>query len=102
MLAQHKNVLIKRDMAEVISACVFDHEIEILRDLHGESNVTEIEGEYEPVEIDSGEEFDRLANCYGRNDEGQLFVERCIGRGPKQLEALGVKKVGRPKKDAEE
>lgn len=98
MLAKHVKVLVRRDMAEIIGATVFEHEVEILKDVHGDSNIEELPDEFEPVEIDAGEEFDRLAMVYGRNDEGQLYVERCIGRGPKQLEALGVKKAGRPKK----
>lgn len=102
MLAKHVKALVRRDMAEVISTTVFEHELEILKDIHGDSNVEEIESNFEPIEIDAGEEYDRLALVYGRNDEGQMYVERCIGRGPKQLEALGVKKVGRPKKDTEE
>ncbi|MCB4358427.1 hypothetical protein [Quatrionicoccus australiensis] len=98
MLAKHVRVLVRRDMAEIIGATVFAHEVDILRDVHGDSNIEELEGEFEPVEIDPAEEFDRLVNVYGRNDEGQIYVERVIGRGPKQLEALGVKKVGRPAK----
>ena len=103
MLAQHKAVLVRRDMAEVIHTTVFDHELEILRDMHGEGNVEVLDTEFEPIELDAGEEFDRLVNVYGRNDEGQIYAERCIGRGPKQLESLGVQtaKRGRQAKEAE-
>ena len=91
MKAKHVQVLVRRDMAEAISTSVFEHELEILRDVHGDANIEIIEGvEYPAVEIDAGEEFDRLINVYGQDQNGQLFVERCIGRGPKQLEALGV------------
>ena len=105
MLAKHVNVLIRRDMAEIIGTTCFEHEVEILRDMHGYGAVEELPGEYDPVEIDANEEFDRMANCYGRNEEGQLFVERVIGRNPKQLEALAYKepvKRGRPAKEVEE
>ena len=102
MLAKYIKVLIRRDMAETIGTAVFEHELEILKDIHGEGNVTEADEECPTVEIDAADEYERLANTYGANDQGQMYVERCIGRGPKQLEALGVKKVGRPKKDAEE
>jgi hypothetical protein len=102
MLAKHVKVLVRRDMAEVIGTTVFEHEVEILRDIHGDSNIEQLPDEFDAVEIDAGEEFDRLAMVYGRNDEGQMYVERCIGRGAKQLEALGVKKPGRPKKADEE
>lgn len=95
MLAKHTNVLVRRDMAEIINCQVFEHEVEILRDMHGDANIEEIGGDFAPVEIDASEEFDRLANVYGRNDEGQMYVERVIGRGPKQLEVLGYKKPGR-------
>lgn len=105
MLAKHVNVLVRRDMAEIIGTTCFEHEVEILRDMHGYGAIEETESDYEPVEIDVGEEFDRLANVYGRNDEGQLFVERVIGRSPKQLEALAYKptaKRGRPAKEEAE
>ena len=105
MLAKHVTVLVRRDMAEIIGATVFEHEVEIIRDLHGDSNIEETDKEHEPVEIDAADEFDRLANYYGRNEEGQLYVERCIGRGVKQLEALAYKepaKRGRPAKEEPE
>lgn len=103
MLAKHVQVLVRRDMAEIIGTTVFEHELEILRDIHGDGNVdVDTAIEFEPVEIDSNEEFDRLANVYGSNDQGQMYVERVIGRGPKQLEALGYKKPGRKPKEVEE
>ena len=108
MLAKYVRVLIRRDMAETISTAVFEHELEILRDIHGEANVEELPDEMPSAEIDAGEEFDRLASCYGTTDQGQLYVERCIGRGVKQLEAFyggvsePVKKAGRPKKQVEQ
>lgn len=104
MFAKHVTVLVRRDMAEVIAATVFEHEVEILRDLHGDAAIEETDKEHPVVEIDAGEEYDRLAMVYGRNDEGQMYVERCIGRGPKQLEAMAHKtnKRGRPAKEDEE
>lgn len=105
MQVKHVKVLIRRDMAEIISATVFEHEVEILRDIHGDSNVEQLDEDFPVVDIEAGEEYDRLANVYGRNDEGQMYVERCIGRGPKQLEALGIKetaKRGRPAKEESE
>ena len=103
MFAKHVQVLVRRDMAEIIGTTVFEHEVEILRDMHGDGNVTVDETfEYPAIEIDAGEEFDRLMNVYGRNEDGQPYVERCIGRGPKQLEAMGIKKRGRPAKEEDE
>lgn len=102
MLAKYAKVLVRRDMAEIIGSTVFEHEVEILKDLHGEANIEELECDLDPVEIDANEEYDRLAIVYGSNESGQLYVERCVGRGAKQLEALGVKKAGRPAKKDEE
>ena len=105
MLAKHVNILVRRDMAEIIGTTCFEHEVEILRDIHGYGAIEETESDYPPIEIDAGEEFDRLAMVYGRNDEGQMYVERVIGRGPKQLEALAHKptaKRGRPAKEEAE
>lgn len=106
MFAKHVQVQVRRDMAEVINTTVFEHEVDILRDMHGDGNITVDETvEYPAIEIDSGEEFDRLMMVYGRNEDGQPYAERNIGRGPKQLEAMGVKttKRGRPaKEEAEE
>jgi hypothetical protein len=102
MLAKHVSVLVRRDMAEIIGTTCYEHEVEILRDIHGHSNVEEVAGEFEPVEIDENEEFDRLANVYGRNDEGQMYVERVIGRSPKQLAELGVKVKRSRKAEVEE
>ena len=106
MQAKHAQVLVRRDMAEILSVNVFEHEIEILRDMHGDGNIEIVEEvTFEPVEIDAAEEFDRLSMVYGVNENGQPYVERCIGRGPKQLEALGYKepaKRGRPAKEDED
>lgn len=105
MLAKHVSVLVRRDVAEIIGATCFEHEVEILRDIHGYGAIEETESDYPPIEIDAGEEFDRLAMVYGRNNEGQMYVERVIGRGPKQLEALAHKpaaKRGRPAKEEAE
>jgi hypothetical protein len=99
MLAKRVQVLVRRDMAEIIGTVVFEHEVEILRDIHGDSNVEVMDSDYPDAEIDANEEFDRLGNTYGANDQGQMYVERCVGRGPKQLEAMGVKKRGRPAKE---
>lgn len=92
MLAKHITVLVRRDMAEAIPVAVFEHEVEILKDVHGEGNVEIIDGEdYPPVEIDSGEEMDRLMNSYGANSAGQPYAERVFGRSHKGLEAYAHK-----------
>ena len=94
MLAKHVTVLVRRDMAEAIPVAVFEHEVEILKDIHGEGNVDLIEDgvpDYPAVEIDSGEEMDRLMNTYGQGDSGQFYAERVYGRSHKGLEAFAHK-----------
>lgn len=103
MQVKYARALIHRDMAEEIPVTVFEHEIGILKDIHGDANVTVVDGDFGAAEIDAGEEYDRLMNCYGRNDAGQPFVERIIGIGADSLEAFGTdeapkKKAGRSKK----
>ena len=85
MQAKHVQVLVRRDMAEVISTTVFEHEVEILRDIHGAGNVELVESYYPTIEIDEGEEFDRLMTIYGKNDNGQPYVERVIGYSARHL-----------------
>lgn len=92
MLAKHITVLVRRDMAESIPVAVFEHEVEILKDIHGEGNVETVEGpDYPPVEIDSGEEMDRLMGTYGASDAGLAYAERVYGRSAKGLEAYAHK-----------
>ena len=102
MQTKHVQVLIRRDMAEVISTAVYEHEVEILRDIHGAGNVELIESDYPTVEIDENEEYDRLMNTYGRNDNGQPYVERAIGYSARHLaefsgEAPAPKRVRKAK-----
>lgn len=79
MQAKHVKVLVRRDMAEIISTTVFEHEVDILRDIHGAGNIDVLEDEFPSVEIEAEEEYGRLANCYGRNEAGQPYVERALG-----------------------
>lgn len=104
MLAKHVTVLVRRDMAEIISTSVFEHEIELLKDMHGEGSV-ELAADapdFAPVEIDSAEEFDRLKGFYGTDDTGQLFAERVFGRSHKGLEAYAHKPAKKGKATAVE
>ena len=86
MKAKHVQVLIRRDMAEIISTAVFEHEVGILSDIHGPGKIEQIDGDYPEVEIDASEEYARLASFYGTNESGQLYVERVIGIGHRKLE----------------
>ena len=85
MQAKHVQVLIRRDMAEILSTNVFEHEVEILRDIHGAGNIEVLDEVFPSIEIDENEEFDRLNMVYGKNDSGQSYVERVIGYTPRQL-----------------
>jgi hypothetical protein len=91
MLAKHVTALVRRDMAEVIACSVFEHEVEILKDVHGDGAISLASGEgipdYAPVEIDAEEEFARLMQAYGQNDQGQFYAERVFGRTARGLEA---------------
>jgi hypothetical protein len=89
MLAKHVTALVRRDMAETVPAAVFEHEVEILKDIHGEGSVTvQADGpDYPAIEIDTEEEFGRLMQAYGTNEQGQPYVERVFGRTARGLEA---------------
>lgn len=104
MLAKHVTVLVRRDMAEAIPVAVFEHEVEILKEIHGEGNIEAVEDapDYPPVEIDSSEEMDRLANTYGTHENGQLYAERVYGRSAKGLEAYAHKPAKKGKAAADE
>lgn len=104
MLAKHVVCLVRRDMAEAIPTTVFEHEVEILKDIHGDANVEVVDAlpDNAPVEIDAAEEMDRLTACYGMNDAGQPHAERVYGRSYKGLEATGYTKKGKKKAPAED
>jgi hypothetical protein len=103
MLAKHVTVLVRRDMAEVIPATVFEHEVEVLKDVHGEGAIELVEGQqdFASVEIDTGEEFDRLKARYGMNDAGQFFAERVFGHSHRGLEAFAHKPAKQAKAAAD-
>lgn len=106
MLAKHVVAIVHRDMAEKIPATVFEHELEILKDIHGEGSV-ELAAEQPDtpaVEIDAEEEFGRLMQHYGTNDQGQHYVERVFGRTKRGLEAHAHRpaKSARTRADAAE
>lgn len=102
MLAKHIRALVRRDMAETISISVFEHELEVLKDIHGEANISVVDPlpDVAPVEIDSGEEFDRLSQYYGTNESGQSYAERVFGRGARGLEAYAWRKPKAGRKGA--
>jgi hypothetical protein len=105
MLAKHVTVLVDRDMAEKIPTTAFEHEVEILKDIHGEGKITLVTSapDFPAIEIDAEEEFARLMNAYGSNDQGQFYAERVFGRTARGLEAYAHRpaKAGKAGKAAD-
>jgi hypothetical protein len=93
MLAKHVTVLVMRDMAEKIPTTVFEHEVEVLRDVHGDGKIEIVNllPDIAPVEIDTDEEMDRLRNTYGQSESGQSYAERVFGRSARGLEVHAFK-----------
>ena len=102
MLAKRVTVLVRRDMAEAIPATVFEHEVDILRDIHGAGNIEVLDAEFPDEELDAEDEFGRLKMYYGQNDQGAFYVERIHGVSSRALEAFDVTpKRGRRKAEDE-
>lgn len=57
---------VTRDAMTILPAKVPAHEVEIMKAVHGEENVREIEGPADAVEIDPEGEAERLMQKYGR------------------------------------
>ena len=101
MQAKYVNVLIHRGMAETIPVTVLEHEVELLRDVHGQVDLADEQPDT-IIEIEPEEEFDRLKRKYGMNDAGQFYVERVFGVSAKTLEAFAHKpKRGKAAVEAE-
>lgn len=103
MLVKHVTVLVDRDMAEKIPTTAFEHEVEVLKEIHGEGKITLVTtaADFPPIEIDAEEEFSRLMNAYGSNEQGQFFAERVFGRTARGLEAWAHKPGKKAKQVAE-
>lgn len=67
-------VKISPDPMTVLSKRVFEHEIPILQDLHGEDKIEVVEDSErdEDVTLSAQQEFDRLSRCYGPKGETSL------------------------------
>ena len=104
MLAKHVLVVVSRDMAEKLPATVFEHEVELLKDIHGDGSVDIVDRleAADPIEVDADMEFDRLISYYGTNDNGQPYAERVFGRSSRGLEAHAFRPAKRGRKAAEE
>ena len=80
--AKYVVALIERDVAEKIPVTVLLHEIPVLEMVHSKAVIRP--ADIDPVvasrEVDLEDEYDRLANQYGMDENGIPFVERVYGR----------------------
>lgn len=79
MQCNYMNVQIKRDIHEIIPACIPATEIPVLARVHGGS-LTVLDAADNVYEFDELDEFDRLRRAYGEKD-GVSFAEMAYG-GP--------------------
>ncbi len=84
MKAEYIVVLIRKDVMQETPVTVFPHEIQILYEVHGESNVNVIDPfpDYEAQEIEPDDEYARLERRYGVDAErnSMSFVELVYGK----------------------
>ena len=116
MLVKIVRVIVVRDMAEKIPVTCAEHEVEVLKDMHGAENVSYVDDEVvdamKPVEIDVGMEFGRLEAAYGMGPSGMSHVEHVFGPSERGLSEWILEngsienapiekknKPGRPRKD---
>ena len=93
-------VTISRSMMDTPSKCVFEHEVPLLRSLHGEEAVTVLAKPPVGIEPTAWEEFadlnvedewDRLANVYGTHpDSAVLLVEWVFHNDKRNLAKFGL------------
>ena len=74
--------IIERDIAEKLAVTVLLHEIPVLEMVHKNATIrpADIEPLVDSREIDPDEEYERLANQYGEDENGIPHVERVYGR----------------------
>lgn len=84
MKAEYIVILIRKDVMQETPVTVFPHEIQILYEVHGESNVNVIDPfpDYPVQEIDPDSEYSRLEQRYGVDPErnSMSFVELVYGK----------------------
>lgn len=84
-------LIIDRDMSEKLATVVYEHEVPIMQEVHGESKVIRYQVSADdslsmdaiggPTEIDVREEYNRLGAKYGRhNEQNVLYVDMVYGR----------------------
>lgn len=86
---QKVRVEVMRDPLCKISKEVGAHEVAVLQAVHGDAAVTVADENAGTIAVnDAGEEYGRLAQLYGfDNERRQAHVEIAYGRGPAQLSA---------------
>jgi len=103
MQARYVDVLLRRNMAETLALTVYEHEVEVLKDVHGDAAVEVVgRADYPPVELDAADEYNRLKTRFGANDAGQAYVERVFGISARSLEDHAAKHARRGRRAAEE
>lgn len=81
-------VLIRRSPMMSVPKVVGEHEVPVLKAVHGDGAI-QVEGDAGEYEVeDAASEYERLALVYGVHvDRKQSYVEIVYGRGPAQLAA---------------
>lgn len=103
MLAKYVTCNVRRDMTTIIPVACFEHEVELLKAIHGDSNIeiADLRADELPVELDATDEYDRLTNTYGLAENGQPHAERVFGRSARGLEAFAYRKPGSRKRKSD-
>lgn len=80
---------------DVVTAVVPEHEVEVLKAVHGPNAVRMLDTDYDDAEYDANAdaEYARLQRKYGRiNDEDRVRI--AFPGGPRDLERYGFKLTG--------
>ena len=91
-LVEH-TIAVTRDITQTVHRKAWDHEMPVLKVLHGSDNVAVLSSEtIDYPGFNVSDEYKRLKAKYNRKDEGQrLLVERIYGEDAVKLaERLGV------------
>ena len=80
--AKYVVAIIERDIAEKIPVTVLLHEIPVLEMVHAKAVIrpADIDPLIKSRKVELEEEYERLVNQYGADENGVPFVERVYGR----------------------
>lgn len=81
MKARKTEILITRSMFEKIPRTVYEHEIPILKEVHGEANINKNDKkftEYPVEEIDHAAEYNRLSQEYGMHPTIPMLTVQAV------------------------